>query len=239
VATLPDRILFTLPQYFQGVLGTNAMGSGLRLLPLIGGVIAGAVPAAQIARLAGATITVTAGFTLLSAGLVAGATTSVGASGLFVAAWMAVAGTGTGLAMATATSAALGGLTEERSGVGSAVLQAVNKAGGPFGIAILGSVLSAGYLARLDVTGQSAPLAAAVRQSVFDGVAVARQIGSAPLLASVQAAFVHGMDQALLVSAGVSLAGVALTLTFLPGSSVPQVATLAPADEEPDVVPAR
>jgi MFS transporter, DHA2 family, multidrug resistance protein len=232
-------ILFTLPQYFQGVLGTSAMGSGLRLLPLIGGVIAGAVPAAQIARLAGAKITVAVGFTLLSAGLVTGATTGVGASGLFVAAWMAVAGAGTGLAMATATSAALGELTEERSGVGSAVLQAVNKAGGPFGIAILGSVLSAGYLARLDVTGLSAPIAAAVRQSVFGGVAAARQIGSAPLLASVQAAFVHGMDLALLVSAGVSLAGVALAVTFLPGSSVPQVATLAPADEEPDVVPAR
>ena len=27
-------ILFTMPQYFQGVLGTTAMGSGLRLLPL-------------------------------------------------------------------------------------------------------------------------------------------------------------------------------------------------------------
>jgi hypothetical protein len=23
-------VLFTMPQYFQGVLGTNAMGSGLR-----------------------------------------------------------------------------------------------------------------------------------------------------------------------------------------------------------------
>ena len=32
-------ILFTMPQYFQGVLGTNAMGSGSRLLPLVGGLI--------------------------------------------------------------------------------------------------------------------------------------------------------------------------------------------------------
>ena len=30
-------VLFTMPQYFQGVLGTTAMGSGLRLLSLIGG----------------------------------------------------------------------------------------------------------------------------------------------------------------------------------------------------------
>ena len=32
-------VLFTLPQYFQGVLGTTAMGSGVRLLPLIGGLL--------------------------------------------------------------------------------------------------------------------------------------------------------------------------------------------------------
>jgi MFS transporter, DHA2 family, multidrug resistance protein len=32
-------ILFTMPQYFQGVLGANAMGSGLRLLPLVGGLV--------------------------------------------------------------------------------------------------------------------------------------------------------------------------------------------------------
>jgi MFS transporter, DHA2 family, multidrug resistance protein len=26
-------VLFTLPQFFQGILGTDAMGSGLRFLP--------------------------------------------------------------------------------------------------------------------------------------------------------------------------------------------------------------
>jgi hypothetical protein len=132
---------------------------------------------------------------------------------------MAVAGLGTGIAMATAMSAALVELSAEKSGVGSAVLQAVNKTGGPLGIAILGSVLSAGYLARLSLAGLPPAAAAAVRQSVFGGVAVAQKIHSAALLASVQAAFVHGMDLALLVSAGIALAGVVLTLVFLPASN--------------------
>ncbi len=212
-------ILFTMPQYSQGVLGTNAMGSGLRLLPLVAGLIAGAVPAARIVRLVGAKVAVTAGFVLLAAGLFTGAMTSAGSSGLFVAAWMAVAGLGTGIAMATAMSAALVELSAEKSGVGSAVLQAVNKTGAPLGIAILGSVLSAGYLARLDLSGLPPAAAAAVRQSVFGGVAVAQKIHSAALLASVQTAFVHGMDMALLVSAGIALAGVVLTLVFLPASN--------------------
>jgi MFS transporter, DHA2 family, multidrug resistance protein len=117
------------------------------------------------------------------------------------------------------------------------VLQAVNKTGGPFGIAILGSVLSAGYLARLSLSGLPPAAAAVVRQSVFGG-AVAQKIHSASLLASVQTAFVHGMDLALLVSAGIAVTGVVLTVLFLPASNAPQAATQTRADKEPEIVPA-
>jgi len=214
-------ILFTMPQYFQGVLGTSAMGSGVRLLPLVAGLMIGAVPAARVVQRVGAKVAVATGFVLLAAALFVGGLTSVGSSGLFVALWMVVAGMGTGIAMATAMSAALVELSEEKSGVGSAVLQAVNKTGGPFGIAVLGSVLSAGYLGRLDLSGLSATAAAAARQSVFGGVAVAHKIHSASLLKSVDAAFVHGMDQALLVSAGIAAVGAVLTVVFLPKVNVP------------------
>ena len=209
-------VLFTMPQYFQGVLGTTAMGSGLRLLPLVAGLVVGAVPAARVVRLVGAKVAVAAGFVLLVVGLFLGSTMTVGSSGLFVAGWMAVAGLGVGIAMATTMSAALVELSEEKSGVGSGVMQAVNKTGAPLGIAILGSVLSAGYLARLDLVGLPAAAVAAVRQSVFGGVAVARKLHSPALLTAVQRAFVHGMDLALLVSAGIALAGVVLTVLFLP-----------------------
>jgi Na+/melibiose symporter-like transporter len=215
-------ILFTMPQYFQGVLGTNAMGSGLRLLPLVAGLIAGAVPAARVVHLVGAKVAVAGGFVLLAAGLITGAMTSTASSGLFVGTWMVVAGVGTGIAMATAMSAALVELSADKSGVGAAVLQAVNKIGGPFGIAVLGSVLSAGYLARLHLSGLPPAAAATVRQSVFGGVAVASKIGSASLLASVRTAFVHGMDLALIVSAGIAMAGIVLTLIFLPASNAPK-----------------
>ena len=209
-------ILFTMPQYFQGVLGTNALGSGLRLLPLVAGLLLGAIPAARVVYVVGAKVAVAAGFVLLTVGLFLGSMMSVGSSGLFVAAWMSVAGLGTGIAMATAMSAALVELSEEKSGVGSGVMQAVNKTGAPLGIAILGSVLSAGYLARLKLVGLPATAVAAIRQSVFGGVAVAHQIHSPALLTSVHRAFVHGMDLALLVSAGVALTGVVLTVCFLP-----------------------
>jgi MFS transporter, DHA2 family, multidrug resistance protein len=232
-------VLFTMPQYFQGVLGANAMGSGLRLLPLIGGIVLGAAPADRVARLLGAKVAVALGFAMLAAGLLLGAGTGVGSSGGFVAAWMALVGVGMGLAMATATSAALSELSQERSGVGSAALQALNKMGGPLGTAILGSVISSAYLARLNVFGLPASAAKATRQSIFGAVAVAHRIDSPVLLDSARTAFVHGMDLALVVSAGAALAGAVLAVIFLPRTSASKAVEQPLAEGQPALLPIR
>lgn len=92
-------------------------------------------------------------------------------------------------------------------------MQAVQKLGGPFGAAILGSVLNSTYQGRLHAA--SLP-AGAVYQSVFAGVAVAHQLGSAALLDAVRSAFVAGMDVSLVVAAGFAMAGLVLALLFLP-----------------------
>ena len=209
-------VLFTMPQFFQGVLGTSPMGSGVRLLPMIGGLLVGAVSADRIVRLVGAKVAVAVGFAILAAGLLIGARTSVGSGGLFIAGWTALVGLGMGLALATSMSAALCELSPERSGVGSAALQAINKLGGPLGTAILGSVLSTAYLARLVTAGLPGAAATAARQSIFGAIAVAGQIHSPALLISARAAFAHGMDLALVVSGVIALVGAALTVVFLP-----------------------
>jgi DHA2 family multidrug resistance protein-like MFS transporter len=230
-------VLFTAPQYFQAILGTNAMGSGLRLLPLIGGLAVGAGSADRIAARAGAKLTVAAGFVLLAAGLALGATTSMSSGTGFLSLWTPVVGLGMGFALATASAAALGALPAERAGVGSAVMQAVNKVGAPFAAAILGSVLNATYRGRLDLVGVPARVAGAVRDSVFAGVAAARQLGSVALLHSVRAAFVAGMDLMLWACAAIAVAGIVLALVFLPGRTAAATTTEdEPAAKEDDVV---
>ncbi len=224
-------VLFTMPQYFQGVLGTDAMGSGLRLLPLIGGLVVGAVPADRLARVVGAKITVALGFTLLAGGMLVGAFTSVGSSGFFVAVWMTIVGVGMGLALSTAGSAALSTLPQERSGVGSAVMQALQKVGAPFGTAILGSVLLSIYQGNLHLVGLPAAARSLVQESIFGGVAVAHQLGSAVLLESVRTAFVQGMDVALLVSTGIAVAGIVLAVVFLPGKTSSKAGETEPVEE--------
>ncbi len=209
-------LLFTLPQYFQGVMGTSAEGSGIRLLPIVGGLLVGLAPASRLTERIGAKFTVAVGFALLGAGLALGATTTSASGEAFSALWLAIAGMGIGVTMATTASAAVGELDEQRAGVGSAVLQAMKSTGAPLGSAVLGSALLGTYVAHLHLSALSPSTATTVRQGVFQGDAVARALGSPALLAEVRGALVHGMDAALVVSVGFAAAGCLLALAFLP-----------------------
>jgi EmrB/QacA subfamily drug resistance transporter len=225
-------VLFTLPQYFQGVLGTNAMGSGIRLLPLIGGLLVGALPASMIAELLGTKLTIALGFAAIGVGLIVGTTTSLSSGTGFVAMWMAICGFGLGIAVSTTSATALAELSQDQAGVGSAMLQALNKVGGPLGSAVLGSVLASAYVDRLDLARLPRAAATAARQSVFGGDAVAHALRSRSLAESVHAAFVHGMDKSLSVSAGIAFAGVLLALVFVPRVRLPEQNDKTPISKE-------
>jgi MFS transporter, DHA2 family, multidrug resistance protein len=223
-------IFFAMPQYFQEVQGTNAMGSGLRLLPLIGGMVVGmiggtrlaaprrAIPSGQPPRapLAGAKSLVAVGFTIMTAALVVGAMTKVTSGTGFAAGWLAVFGLGLGLSMPQTMNAALSALSAERSGSGSAVISAMRQVGATIGVAVLGTVLASVYRAHLSVENLPAAAAAAARSSVIGGVGVAHDLGSAALLEEVRSAFVHGMDTMMWVCGGIALACAILGLIFLP-----------------------
>lgn len=209
-------VIFTMPQYFQGVQSDDPQQSGLRLLPLIGGLVLGAIPAARVARLIGSKSTVAAGFGIMALGYVLGATTAATSSDWFVGTWMAIVGLGSGLALSTATSAAVSQLSPEDSGIGSAVVQAIQKVGGPLGTTILGSVLAASYQSGLHLRGLPGTAVIAVRHSVFAGVTVAHQVQSSALLATVRSSFVTGMDLALVVSGAIAVVGCIVAVIVMP-----------------------
>jgi hypothetical protein len=218
-------ILFAMPLYFRDVRGLDSLGAGVRLLPIIGGMVVGMLAGAklqstprgvqQAAPRVGAKSLVTAGFVVMAAGLAAGAFTSPRRTGFGVA-WFAVAGAGLGLAMPSAMNAAIGALSAERSGAGSALIQALRQVGASLGAAILGTVLSSAYQAHLHLAGLPTAAADAARSGVSGGVAVAHALGSAPLLGEVDAAFVHGLDVMLWCCAGVAVVAALLALAFLP-----------------------
>jgi DHA2 family multidrug resistance protein-like MFS transporter len=210
-------LIFTVPQYSQGVLGLDPEGSGVRLLPIILGLIAGAVPADRVAARVGPKFTVATGFAITTAGLLIASTTTIDSSAWFVVAWEVVIGFGMGVGFATAASAALKTVPADKSGVASALLQAMQKVGAPFGSAILGSVVVTVYRSSLDLGGLPPSVSAAVKLSLFAGVAAAEKLHSPALLESVRNAFVQGMDEAFVVSAAIAAVATLLALIFLPG----------------------
>jgi DHA2 family multidrug resistance protein-like MFS transporter len=209
-------VLFTLPQFLQAIEGMNAQGAGLRFLPVIFGIVVGGGLSDRVAARIGPRITIGIGFAIIAAGLFTGGAMSETSGDGFIAAWTFMVGVGSGVGLATAASAAMMEVSAERSGVGSALLQAIVKLGPAFGATILGSILNAGYQAHVAAGGLPSEAAATVQQSVFGGLAVAQQVGSPALLESVRSAFVAGMNDASRAAAVVALIAGAVALVVMP-----------------------
>jgi DHA2 family multidrug resistance protein-like MFS transporter len=205
-------LLFVLPQLFQAVQGADAFQAGLRLLPIIGGMLIGAKVAERLLERVGARVTVVIGFSLMLAGLVIGAFTKVGDGYGFTAIWVSLVGVSIGFTLPPMNGLALAALPIERSGSGSALIQASRQVGGTLGVAILGTVLNAAYRSHLDVSGLPPAAADVARDSASAAIAV----GSPGLTRSAQAAFVNGMDVTLWACSGLAVVSIVLALAFLP-----------------------
>jgi EmrB/QacA subfamily drug resistance transporter len=243
-------ILFAMPLFFQDVRGLDALGSGVRLLPMIGGMVIGMIGGSRLQSPrkgpdgsplpppVSVKALVTVGYLVMAVGLAIGTFTHAGSSTGFTVAWFAVTGLGLGIAMPAAMNAAIGALSAERSGSGTAVITAMRQVGATIGVAVLGTVISDAYRSQLHLAGMPAAAASAVRSSIGAGVQVAHALGSASLLSMVRDAYVHGLDIMLWVCAGIALASALLALAFLPRRAggagqapVPAVGVADPVDQ--------
>lgn len=211
-------ILFVIPQYLQSVLGEGPASAGLRLLPLMGGLLIAGAVAGQVVRAAGTRITVAAGLIVLAGGLAVLSQVHLGTGYGAVAAGLALCGLGTGAAIGAAMNVVMTAAGGDEAGAGASVNSALRQAGGAIAVAVLGSVLSATYArdlhARLPV-----PEAAAARASVNQAVQLAGRLpsGGSALRAAAGTAFLHGMSTVMLICAVVAVAAVGSSLRYLPG----------------------
>lgn len=224
-------VMFTTPQYFRAVLGADALGTGLRTLPMVVGMLVAMRGANLVAGTGSRRTVAAAGFALTAVGLAIGATTSLGDGFGRSALWTTVVGLGFGTALFAAQTTALMSLPRARAATGSALVQTLRQVGSVLGIAVLGALLNDRYRSQVDTTGLPDDVAHAVRESAQSGLAAAHASGSTELAHAVQAAFVSGMDLALWVSAGVALVGAVLAFVFLE----PGVGAAESQDADPDL----
>jgi EmrB/QacA subfamily drug resistance transporter len=225
-------VLFIVPQYLQAVAGFDALGTGLRLLPLMLGLLVSGGAAGPLDARFGTKITVVASLVLLAGGLALLAQVSVGSGYTVTAAGLAVCGLGVGGAMAPAMDAVMQTVGGDEAGIGSAVTNTLRQVGGALAVAGLGSVLSAIYSGRITpaLVGLPAPVARAATDSVMGAVAVAGQLGPAggPVAHQAAVSFVAGMSAVMGVCSGIAILGAALVAAFLPSRPGPVPAS-APA----------
>ncbi|WP_435210006.1 DHA2 family efflux MFS transporter permease subunit [Streptomyces sp. bgisy034] len=211
-------LLFVLPPYLQAVLGHDALGTGVRLLPMMGGLLVASRLAPKVVSRFGARAAVSAGLVVLAFAGFLGSRTTVDSGYGFVALWLTITGLGFGLSLIPAMNGGLSALPRDRAGSGSGLLMTLRQVGGAIGIALLGSLLAGAFRDRLDVTGLPAGAADTAGESVVAAHLVAERAGSAELAASANGAYVHGMGIVLLVCGIAALVSALLAAAFLPGT---------------------
>ncbi|MFI9721706.1 DHA2 family efflux MFS transporter permease subunit [Streptomyces sp. NPDC052396] len=209
-------LMFVLPAYLQTVLGNDALGTGVRMMPMPLGMLVASRATSHLLSRMGPRPVICAGLAIMAAAALTGATTGVHDGYGFTAVWLALVGLGFGMAIVPAMTNALGALPRDRAGSGSGLLMTLRQVAGAIGLAILGSVIAGSYTSHLDTGHLPGPAASAAQDSVIGAHAVAAKLGDRALAHSADSAYLHGMDLALAISGVTALLALGLVAAFLP-----------------------
>lgn len=220
--------MFFLPQFLQLVQGMTPLQSGLAVLPGAGGLLLASLVSPRLASRFGTRRLVVIGMSIVTLGMIAFSYLSTTTAYAYVGITFGVVGIGLGLTLPQATNGVLASVPTERSGMGSAVNDAMGELGGSFGVAILGATMSITYRQHIEeaitaagdrITLLPAGAVEAARESLAAAsIEVARipeGVGSIYRQVAGEA-FVSGMTWALLLGAVITGAGVVLARLFLP-----------------------
>jgi len=233
--------LFLLTQYLQFSLGYSALQTGLRIAPIAAVLLVVAPLSTLVVRHVGTKPVVFAGLGLIAVGLALLARITVHGTYLEALPALFLMGTGVGLALAPCTESVMGSLPLAEVGVGSATNSTVLQLGGALGVGVLGSLLNTRYADRLAphlanlpippsdlhyITGSLGGALVVAQRARMAGVSLDKVV---KFTSVAKAAFVSGMDLALLVAAVVVAVAACVVLVVLPSKGAPS-ADAVPAE---------
>ncbi len=217
--------LFFLGQFLQSVQGYTPLEAGVRLLPMaIVSFIAAAV-SARIANLIGTKFTVALGIFIAAAGFFHFAQiVAVDTSYADFAIAMCITSVGIGFTMSPATNSVVGSIPVGQTGVGSAMNNTTRQIGAALGVAILGTILNATYITKIDAVNWPLQLPVQamemIRKSIYGAQIVAQNVPNPQLsqmiITQSKEAFVSGSEHALMIAAAIMVVSSIITLLILP-----------------------
>ena len=142
VALAMFGVFFFVSLYMQNVLGYSAIQAGAAFLPMTILIILVAPVAGKLSDRHGSRWLMSAGMVLLAAQLVYFSQLGTDATFWNLLPALLVGGLGMSMTMTPTSAAALRAVPVEKSGVGSAVLNAMRQVGGSLGIALMGAIVA-------------------------------------------------------------------------------------------------
>ncbi|MDX2678121.1 MFS transporter [Streptomyces sp. NY05-11A] len=217
--------------FFQAVLGWSGLLSTVAVMPMAVMMMMASGLAPKLAAGIGARSTMVVGIALAGVGMaLMSLFVSVGGGYLSVLPGLLAMGIGMGLSMTPSAEAITASLPREKQGVASALNDVTREFGTALGVALLGTLVSAGYRSAIDARLRGIPLGAAdtAREGVANAVEVAGSTGphAQDLLHAAQQSFVDGWQQAMW--AGAAIMGVLFVCIAFRG---PENTPSAVADE--------
>jgi EmrB/QacA subfamily drug resistance transporter len=215
-----------IPLYLQLVYGASPTSSGLRLLPLMAGLLVASIASGRaISRIGRYRVFPIAGTAILVAGMYLLSRLGVGTAPWLASVYMLVVGVGIGLVMQVLVLVVQNDVRPQEVGVATSTATFFRSVGGSFGVAIFGTI----FASRL--ADQLSRLPRSVTDRLGSGVHLnpeqARHLPAA-VHADFLQAFAHALHGVFLW--GMAMAAIPFVLSWLL-REVPLRTTLAPADE--------
>ena len=213
-------VFLVLFPYFQAVLGWTALRSAAAMLPMMLVMMPMSTIAPRVAARIGRRTTMCTGVAIFAGGLALLAVrASVEGGYMSVLPGLLVIGLGMGLTMTPSTEAITETLPLEKQGVASALNDVSRELGGAIGIALLGSVLTAGYKSAIEpaLVGLPPDLAQPASEGIGTAFAVAAKAGEQGpvIIDAAKHAFVDGWTQSMWL--GVGMAAIAFEFLLVRG----------------------
>ena len=219
--------LFFLPLYFQEMLGYSPLETGVLLLPLTGLMVIGSPLGGRIAAAVGPRPPIVVGLGLMAIGVYLCAQLTLGTT--YADLWLptSILGLGVGLALTPMNLAAMNAVSRDHAGAASGMLVTLSGLGATLGVAVTGAIFNElNARSTVALAGADGVTLTEAQARQLDGIladtpgareVVDKAVGLDPTKAidAVREAFVSALGTSLLISAGLIVVGLLLTIVLM------------------------
>jgi len=208
-------------QFLQAVLGFSAIRSAIAMLPMMGGLMFISPISPRIAARLGYRTTMIGALLAATASLGWMALVPDSPSYTNVLPGLVLLGLALGVAMTPSTTAITESLPADKQGVASALNDTVREVGGAIGVALIGSILAAGYRDGISDTADSLDpeVGRTVQEGIGGALSAAGQLepdSANELIGSAQEAFMNGWGNAMTFAAAIAFATAVIAARLIP-----------------------